>query len=138
MIPTMVKNGWRSCKNAIDRSFYAADAQPKEMLTSRWNLQSKMQPNVSQKRSAFVPRIPSLMKHPTQNRSGSLSLGPLTGENCSPCYYGQSVRRDVRSAATIIAASRPPEGFWGQEKVNLTSLVFVFRGAESFLAQKVQ
>ena len=83
----MVKNGWSICKNAIDCSFSGAGAQRKEMLTSPWKLQSKMQPNVSRKRSALVARIPSLMKLPTQNGSGSLSLGPsVRGENCSPCY----------------------------------------------------
>ena len=65
----------------------------------------------------------------------------LTGENCSPCYYGQSVRREVRSAATIIAASRPPIGFWGQEKANLCLYFEELawrRGAESIFARELQ
>ena len=90
MMPTILKNAWSSCKNRIDcnrRKLFPEpmhNSLPKEMLTSRWSLQSKMQPNVSRKRSALVPRIPCLMKHPTQNRSGSLSLGPSNRRKLLP------------------------------------------------------
>ena len=38
---------------------------------------------------AWFPSTNSwLIENPTQNRSGSISWGPLTGENPRPCYYG--------------------------------------------------
>ena len=69
-------------------------------------LQSKMQRIGENISIAWFPSTNSwLIDPPTQNRSGSISWGPLTGENPRPCYYGQSVRRSVRSPATLITAS---------------------------------
>ena len=148
MMPTILKNAWSSCKNRIDcnrRKLFPEPMHsplPKEMLTSRWSLQSKMQPNVSRKRSQrWFLRFLAWWNIRPRTVLGHFLWARLTGENCSPCYYGQSVRREVRSAVAIIAALRPPIGFWGQEKANLCLYFKELawrRGAESILARELQ
>ena len=62
--------------------------------TTTFVFQSKMQRIGENISIAWFPSTNSwLIDPPTQNRSGSISWGPLTGENPRPCYYGQSVRR---------------------------------------------
>ena len=129
MMPTILKNAWSSCKNRIDcnrRKLFPEPMHsplPKEMLTSRWSLQSKMQPNVSRKRSALVPRIPCLMKHPTQNRSGSLSLGPSNRRKLLPLLLRTISEKGGQISCHFNCCLSPTLGLLGSRE---GQLVFVF------------
>ena len=95
--------------------------------TTTFVFQSKMQRIGENISIAWFPSTNSwLIDPPTQNRSGSISWGPLTGENPRPCYYGQSVRRSVRSPATLITASHNHHCLVGSGEGHLVFVLGVY------------